>query len=96
MSRGPRARQAPRGGARARDAGHNGRVFVDRICEDAPAVLRPHGVLLMVHSAMCDSVTILRRLSEAGMRATISDRAFIPLGPVLKGRLPWLRESAAL
>jgi SAM-dependent methyltransferase len=42
----PGARLPRRGAARAWDAGHDGRAFVDRICEDAPAVLRPHGVLL--------------------------------------------------
>jgi release factor glutamine methyltransferase len=85
-----------RGAARAWDAGHNGRALVDRICDGAPTMLRPHGVLLMVHSGLCGPATTLRRLSEAGMRATISDRAYIDLGPVLRGRLSWLRERGLM
>ena len=81
-----------RGLARAWDAGHDGRALVNRICDDAPAVLRPHGVLLMVHSALCDPGITVRRLSEAGMHATVSDHMYLPFGPVLRGRLSWLRE----
>jgi release factor glutamine methyltransferase len=89
---GPAAHPPRRGAARAWDAGANGRALVDRICDSAPAVLRPQGVLLMVHSALCGTDTTLRRLSLAGMRATISDRTHIPFGPVLRERLSWLRE----
>src|SRR4051812_9548397 len=42
----------PRGTARAWDAGGDGRLVLDRICREAPGLLRPGGVLLMVHSAL--------------------------------------------
>jgi release factor glutamine methyltransferase len=82
-----------RGAARAWEAGRDGRVVLDRVCETAPAALRPGGRLLLVHSGLCDSEVTLRRLSDAGLRARVTDRALVPLGPVLRSRLRWLREK---
>ncbi|MFI6350338.1 HemK2/MTQ2 family protein methyltransferase [Streptomyces sp. NPDC050560] len=79
-----------RGAARAWDAGGDGRALVDRVCAGAPAALRPGGVLLMVHSGLCDTGRTLRLLAEGGLRAEVSDRAEIPFGPVLRSRLDWL------
>lgn len=80
------------GSARAWDAGHNGRAVVDRICAAAPRVLRPGGVLLLVHSGLCDADATLRRLRHGGLAAEITDRELVPFGPVLHSRLPWLRD----
>ncbi|MFD5393193.1 HemK2/MTQ2 family protein methyltransferase [Streptomyces sp. NPDC127097] len=88
--------QAPRGPARAWDAGSDGRLLVDRICEAAPRALRPRGVLLMVHSGLCGIEDSLERLTSAGLRAAVSDRAVIPFGPVLRSRLAWLRRQGLL
>jgi release factor glutamine methyltransferase len=44
----------PRGAARSWDAGSDGRLVLDRICREAPALLRPGGVLLLVQSALSD------------------------------------------
>ncbi|MEV6686994.1 HemK2/MTQ2 family protein methyltransferase [Streptomyces sp. NPDC051130] len=85
-----------RGPARAWDAGNDGREIVDRICSTAPRLLKPHGTLLMVHSALCGTDRTLQRLAAAGMRAEVVDRARIPFGPVLRSRLPWLREQGLL
>ena len=79
--------------ARAWEAGCDGRAILDRVCATAPAALRPGGRLLLVHSGLCDSDTTLRRLSDAGLDARVSERARVPLGPVLRSRLRWLRES---
>lgn len=81
------------GAARAWDAGCDGRAILDRMCETAPAALRPGGRLLLVHSGLCDSDITVRRLSDAGLRARVSDRALVPLGPVLRSRLRWLRDT---
>lgn len=89
----PTAHLPRRGAARAWDAGHDGRAIVDRICDLAPALLRPHGVLLMVHSGLCGTETTLEKLSAAGMRAEVRDRAYIPFGPVMRSRLDWLRAQ---
>ncbi|MGW7103214.1 HemK2/MTQ2 family protein methyltransferase [Streptomyces sp. NPDC054838] len=92
----PDPRLPTRGPARAWDAGHDGREIVDRLCATAPGLLKPHGILLMVHSALCGTDTTLRRLTAAGMRAEVVDRARIPFGPVLRSRLPWLRQRGLL
>lgn len=81
------------GRARAWDAGHDGRHVVDRVCARAASLLRPHGVLLMVHSQLCGTDTTLARLGEAGFHCSVTDRARVPFGPVLSRRLPWLREQ---
>ncbi|MGW2406358.1 HemK2/MTQ2 family protein methyltransferase [Streptomyces sp. NPDC001739] len=89
-------RRPPRGAARAWDAGLDGRLHIDRICDLAPAALRSGGVLLMVHSGLCGTGDTLSRLSRSGLRAEVSDRAHIPFGPVLRSRLPWLRSNGLL
>ncbi|MFI8004938.1 HemK2/MTQ2 family protein methyltransferase [Streptomyces sp. NPDC086010] len=82
--------------ARAWDAGLDGRAVLDRVCATAPAALRPGGRLLMVHSGLCDSAVTVRRLEDAGLRAHVSDRAHVPLGPVLRSRLRWLRRTGLM
>lgn len=88
----PSARLPRRGAARSWDAGQDGRALVDRICDAAPSALRPGGVLLMVHSALCDTDATLTRLSKAGLDAVVTDRALIPFGPVLRSRRAFLRR----
>ena len=83
---------APRGAAGAWDAGADGRLIVDRVCDAAPAVLRPAGTLLMVHSHLCGTGETLARLARAGLRAEVVDQARVPFGPVLRSRIGWLRE----
>lgn len=93
---GPAAGLPGRGAARAWDAGHDGRAVIDRVCGAAPSALRPGGVLLMVHSSLCDPGLTLRRLSHAGLKAEISDRALVPIGPVLRSRREWLHNQGLL
>ncbi|CAL9405677.1 Release factor glutamine methyltransferase [Streptomyces sp. enrichment culture] len=89
-------RAAPRGAARSWDAGRNGRLILDRICREAPTLLRPGGVLLIVHSALsCPDLT-LTHLRGAGLKATVTRRLVIPYGPVLRSREGWLRERGLL
>ncbi|MGP4052110.1 HemK2/MTQ2 family protein methyltransferase [Streptomyces sp. 2A115] len=75
------------------DAGRDGREILDRICADVPRALRPGGVLLLVQSGLSDTEETLDRLAGSGLRPTVSDRTYIPFGPVLRSRLPWLRAS---
>lgn len=89
----PVGRLPGHGAARAWEAGYDGRAILDRVCATAPAALRPGGRLLLVHSGLCDSDVTLRRLSDAGLRARVCDRALVPLGPVLRSRLRWLRDT---
>ncbi|MFD4035260.1 HemK2/MTQ2 family protein methyltransferase [Streptomyces sp. NPDC058637] len=78
------------------DAGYSGRQALDRICAQARDVLHPHGVLLVVHSALCGADETLRRLSGTGMRCSVTHRASVPFGPVITQRLPWLRAQGLL
>ncbi|MFD6288326.1 HemK2/MTQ2 family protein methyltransferase [Streptomyces sp. NPDC060205] len=84
----------PAGGpARAWDAGRDGRLVIDRICANAPSLLHPGGILLLVHSAMCGPEATLKRLAAAGLTAETTTRAHVPWGPVLRSRRAWLRQQ---
>ncbi|MFF4553961.1 HemK2/MTQ2 family protein methyltransferase [Streptomyces sp. NPDC001422] len=89
----PDARLPRRGAARAWDAGHDGRLLLDRICDAAPAVVGPNGALLLVHSGLCGVGATVERLERGGMSAEIADSTTVPFGPVLRSRLPWLRRT---
>ncbi|MEU1295223.1 HemK2/MTQ2 family protein methyltransferase [Streptomyces sp. NPDC005840] len=89
----PRARVPARGPSRAWDAGPDGRAVLDTVCDGAADALRPGGVLLLVHSALCGTDATLRKLEGSGLRAAVHRRAVAPYGPVLRSRLPWLREN---
>ena len=64
---------APRGEARAWDAGPDGREFLDRICERAAEHLNPGGRVLLVHSSLARPEETERRLAAHGL-----DRASRP------------------
>lgn len=92
----PEARVPGRGPQRAWDAGQDGRAVLDRVCDGVCASLRPGGVLLMVHSELCDTRATLRRLTRSGLRPRVTGRALVPLGPVLMSRREWLREQGLM
>ncbi|MEU3858825.1 HemK2/MTQ2 family protein methyltransferase [Streptomyces sp. NPDC028722] len=92
----PDAGPGPRGRARAWDAGLDGRLLLDRICQDAPPLLRPGGVLLLVHSALSGPERTLELLEAAGLKATVVRRRWIAFGPVLRSREEWLRRRGLL
>ncbi|WP_327740354.1 methyltransferase [Streptomyces nojiriensis] len=89
----PGARLPSHGPERAWDAGPDGRGVIDRICAGAPALLRPGGVLLMVHSALCGAGETLDRLTAVGITAEVTVRAPVPWGPVLRSRRSWLEQQ---
>jgi len=78
--------------ARAFDGGRDGRLVLDRVCTEAPRVLRPGGRLLVVHSAFNDPAVTIARLREQGMDAEVVLRHEHPFGPVLTARRAMLRE----
>ncbi|MCX5403070.1 methyltransferase [Streptomyces sp. NBC_00335] len=89
----PDGRVPSRGPERAWDAGRDGRAVIDRICADAPALLRPGGVLLMVHSGLCGAGETLDRLAGAGLDPEVTATASVPWGPVLRSRRSWLEQQ---
>ncbi|MER7398199.1 HemK2/MTQ2 family protein methyltransferase [Streptomyces sp. NPDC000151] len=86
----PEAVLPRRGSARAWDAGHDGRLVLDRICREAPRLLAPGGALLLVHSALSGTGPTLRLLREAGLDAVVVEHRYVPFGPVLRSRQGWL------
>lgn len=85
-----------RGAARAWEAGIDGRAVIDRLCAEAPALLRPGGVLLAVHSVMSNPAMTVARLTEAELDVTVTDRRFVPFGPVLRERADWLEAQGLI
>ncbi|GHE58472.1 methyltransferase [Streptomyces capitiformicae] len=85
-----------RGVARAWDAGRDGRLVLDRLCRDSPALLRPGGVLLLVQSTLSDEERTLAQLRAAGLRTDVVDRRRVAFGPVLRSRDDWLRGRGLL
>jgi release factor glutamine methyltransferase len=82
--------------SRAWDAGQDGRAVLDRLCDGARRMLRPHGVLLMAQSGLCGIDETLHRLAHSGLSATVHDRTHIPFGPVLRSRTAWLRRTGLI
>ncbi|WP_433872410.1 HemK2/MTQ2 family protein methyltransferase [Saccharopolyspora sp. CA-218241] len=85
-----------RGRARAWDAGRDGRALLDRLCALAPALLRPRGTLLLVHSALSDVDTTLRRLRGSRLAASVVARRRQEFGPVLRGRTALLEDRGLI
>ena len=83
---------APRGAARAWDAGPDGRAFLDRICDRAADHLGPGGRILLVHSSLATPVESERRLAAAGLATRIAAEREGALGPVARARLGYLRS----
>ncbi|MDD9375681.1 methyltransferase [Streptomyces sp. ZAF1911] len=89
----PEVRLPSHGPQRAWDAGPDGRAVLDRICGRAPVLLRPGGVLLLVHSEMCRAEETLESLARAGLAAEVTAKASVPWGPVLRSRRSWLERQ---
>lgn len=83
---------APRGEARAWDAGPDGREFLDRICARAAEHLRPGGRVLLVHSSLARPDETERRLAAQGLEPAVAATHDGSLGPVALERLDYLRS----
>lgn len=84
------------GPARAWDAGYDGRMILDPLCEAVPELLAHGGSLLLVQSEFANPRQTLAALSSAGMDAEIIAWQWIPFGPVLTARAGWLEETGRL
>src|SRR3954447_9624999 len=82
---------ATNGAARAWDAGPDGRVFLDRICDRAAAPLRPGGRTLLGHSSRAEPAETERRLAAVGLRTRIAADHEGELGPIGREREDYLR-----
>ncbi|MFN3005381.1 HemK2/MTQ2 family protein methyltransferase [Mycolicibacterium wolinskyi] len=84
------------GPARAWDAGYDGRMVLDPLCEAVPDLLADGGSLLLVQSEFADPRKTLAMLSAAGLDADVVAWQWIPFGPVLSARAEWLEETGRL
>jgi len=93
----PSTRTAPRHRmGRCWDAGSEGRAFIDRICADAPKHLAPAGMLLMVHSSICDEQETLRQLRRHRLEACVLASTTEAFGPVLRARATMLERGGLI
>jgi release factor glutamine methyltransferase len=84
------------GPERAWDAGRDGRLILDRLLAEAPAHLRPGGVLLIVHSEVCGFDRTASAMEAAGLKADVALRQRGPLGPLMSARVRQLEERTLL
>jgi release factor glutamine methyltransferase len=88
----PREDVPPRGASRAWEAGPDGRIVLDALCDEAPRHLRPGGVFLVVHSSLIDEDATIGRLRAAGLNDTsVVERHRGPLGPLM-----WAQQEAGM
>jgi release factor glutamine methyltransferase len=78
------------------NAGPDGRLVLDPLCETAPKLLRDGGSLLLVHSALAGVEQSLDSLKWAGMDAEVIASKWIPFGPVLTARASWLERTGRI
>ena len=90
--------ELPRAGAaRAWEAARDGRALLDRIIARAPALLRPGGAMMLIHSSLTDPDATLERLVRAGLSdVKVTERRRGPLGPLLSARARELERRGIL
>jgi release factor glutamine methyltransferase len=86
----------PLGSARHTEAGADGRSLLDRLIEQAPAHLRPGGVLIVTHSSVNGEDETLEAMRAAGLEPRVLERRRGPLGPLLAPRAPMLEARGLL
>jgi release factor glutamine methyltransferase len=82
--------------SRCWDAGLDGRVLLDRICAEGPALLSPAGLMLLVHSAACDEDITLKHFADADLQAEVLTRCTVPFGPVMRARAAMLEARGLI
>jgi release factor glutamine methyltransferase len=85
-----------RGLTRAWDGGPDGRRVLDVICARVAAHLRPGGVVLIVHSAVCGEQQSLEALAAHGLRACVAHRQRGRFGPLMQARFAWMDQQGVL
>jgi release factor glutamine methyltransferase len=84
------------GPAHAWDAGVDGRMVLDPLCESAAGLLDAGGSLLVVQSALSGVDTSLKTLRSTGLKAKVIASQRIPFGPVLSARAGWLEVTGQI
>ncbi len=85
-----------RGLDRAYDGGIDGRAVLDRVCTEAPKLLAPGGVFLVVHSSLCGVTATQAHLAGEGLDTSVVARCDHAFGPVLCDRAALLEERGMI
>jgi len=88
--------EPPSGRVRHWAGGEDGRAFLDRIIEGAPARLRPGGALMVVQSSIIDIDVTLERMRAAGLEPDVVIHRHGPLGPLMSSRVHLLERRGML
>jgi release factor glutamine methyltransferase len=78
------------------NAGPDGRLVLDPLCESATKLLYRGGSLLLAQSAFAGVQRSLDSLRSTGLDAKVVASQWIPFGPVLSARARWLEETGRL
>jgi release factor glutamine methyltransferase len=78
------------------DAGADGRLVLDQLCERAVDLMAGGGTMLLVQSEFAGIEQTVRSLRSSGLATSIAASRRIPFGPVLTARADWLRHIGAL
>ena len=81
------------GPSRAWNAGVDGRMVLDPLCESAAGLLDAGGSVLIVQSALSGVDKSLKALRSTGLNAEVVAAQTIPFGPVLSARAGWLEVT---
>jgi release factor glutamine methyltransferase len=84
------------GSSQAWDAGYDGRLVLDPLCEAVSDLLAPGGAFLVVQSEFAVPRQTLAALASSGLDAEIVAYQWIPFGPVLSSRAQWLEDTGRL
>jgi release factor glutamine methyltransferase len=84
------------GPARAWNAGVDGRLVLDPLCESAASMLTAGGSMLLVQSTLSGVDQSLDSLRSTGMDAEVVASQCIPFGPVLSARAGWLEVTGRI
>ncbi|HWM06998.1 MAG TPA: HemK2/MTQ2 family protein methyltransferase [Actinophytocola sp.] len=82
--------------ARCWDAGHDGRLLLDRLCSGLPDVLTDDGSALVVHSEVCGEQATIAAMTAVGLDARVIARAVLPFGPVMRARAALLEARGLI
>jgi release factor glutamine methyltransferase len=85
-----------RGGARAWEAGGDGRALLDRFLAEAPSHLAPGGRIAVVHSSIVGIDETRARMADAGLDTRIVTEEEGELGPLMRERLGRLERDGLI
>ncbi len=78
------------------NAGVDGRMVLDPLCESVASLLSAGGSMLLVQSALSGVEQSLESLQSTGLHAEVVASQLIPFGPVLSARARWLEVTGRI